>query len=306
MKIVIVGAGAVGGYFGTRLHNAGADVTFLVREKRAEQLRQHGLFIDSMKGDAFWERTSFETEPQKLKQADLIILATKGYHLEGTIDLLRSTVEANTYILPLLNGVKHYHLLTDLFGKEKVVGGLANIVATLNEKGHIIHTSKVDRITFGALHESQTSICEEFAQWAEKANMQVSWTDSIPKAIWNKYMFITAFSGITTAADVSTGAIRQEEAAKQLFINVLMEMKQLAQAEGIRLTEQDVETAIDALEQLPGDATSSMHQDFRKGLAIEVEHLQGYALQLAQTHQLELPTLKTIYGMIKAKSHATT
>ena len=303
MNIVMIGAGAVGGYFGTRLHKAGANITFLIREKRAKQLIQHGLKIESVNGNANWEQPSFETNPTNITEADLVILATKGYHLEGTIDNLKKIVKPNTYILPLLNGVKHYHLLADLFGQEKIIGGLANIVATLNDKGHIIHTSKVDRITFGALHDRQQSICQDFSYWTEKANMQASWTNSIQQAIWNKYMFITAFSGLTTAADVTTSAILQESTTKNLFIQILHEMKRIAQAEGISLTEKNVKSSVKTIEQLPGDATSSMHQDFRKGLSIELEHLQGYALELAQAHQLDTPTLETIYGIIRAKSY---
>lgn len=302
MKIVIVGAGAVGGYFGTRLHEAGANVTFLVRERRAKQLKHNGLHIESIKGNTTWEQPSYITNPKEIDNVDLVILATKGYHLEDSIENWIGLIGDQTFLLPLLNGVRHYHVLTKLVGQEKVIGGLANIVATLNDIGHIVHTSKVDLMTFGALHKRQDQICQHLAEWTSKANMQFTHTDSVTEAIWNKYMFITAFSGVTTASDVTTGPIRQEQATKGIFIQLLQEMKSIANAEGVSLTGEHIDRAWETMEVLPKESTSSMHQDFRKGLPIELDHLQGYALDLANKHQLEVPVLQTIYGIIKAKS----
>lgn len=303
MKIVIVGAGAVGGYFGARLHEAGANVTFFVRENRAKQLKNNGLHINSIKGNSIWEQPSYITDTNDIKDVDLVILATKGYHLEDSIVSWKPLVSDRTFLLPLLNGVKHYQILSERFGKEKVLGGLAHIVATLDDIGHISHTSQVDKITFGALHRKQEPICEALAKWTSQANIQSALSDNINETIWEKYMFITAFSGVTTASDVTTGPIREVGATKDIFIQLLREMKAIANAEGVLLTDKHTETAWKTMEVLPGESTSSMHQDFRKRLPIEVDHLQGFALQLAQQHQLDVPVLQTIYAMIKAKSY---
>lgn len=305
MKIVIVGAGAVGGYFGARLHEAGANVTFFVRENRAKQLKHNGLHINSVKGNSIWEQPSYITDTNDIKDVDLVILATKGYHLENSINSWKALISDRTFLLPLLNGVKHYSILFEQFGKEKVIGGLANIVSTLDDVGHVIHTSKVDKITFGTLHPQQEPICETLAKWTSQANIQATYSDKISEAIWEKYMFITAFSGVTTASDVTTGPIREVGVTKDTFMQLLQEMKAIANAEGVALTDKHIETAWKTMEVLPEQSTSSMHQDFRKGLPIEVDYLQGFALQLAQQHQLDVPVLQTIYAMIKAKSYQT-
>ncbi|MFD2655427.1 ketopantoate reductase family protein [Gracilibacillus thailandensis] len=301
MNISIVGAGALGSYFGVRWSKAGANVQFIVREKRAAQLQDNGLKINSMNGDDQIENPVIVTDPTQAAPADIIVVSVKGYHLESVIDTLEKLVDAHTYILPILNGVKHYDVLTNHFGKKKVLGGLANIIATLDDNGHVKHTSKIDEIRFGPLDEGQIEICEQLAEISAAANMTSVYSDKILTDIWYKYMFITAFSGITTVSNMEIGELLVHEETKDIIQQLLHEMRQIAFCEKVDLTVQHLEKAWKTLYSLPASATSSMHQDYRKGLHVELEHLQGAAIELASKHQLDIPHLKTIYGILKAK-----
>lgn len=299
MKIVIQGAGALGSYFGGRLQEAGQEVTFLVRRNRSTQIRKNGLAIQSVKGNYRIDPIHIIESPEDIEQTDLVITAVKGYHLRGAIGDLKKLVQKGARVLPLLNGMEHIEMLQNELGKENVLGGLAFIIATLDEKGHVVHTSDQHRMVFGKLHPSQKELCEELESITRQANMQAEYTDDILQALWEKYFFITAFSGVTTAANLPIGPVRNTPETLDVYKNVLKEMADLAQAYGYPIAEDQMKKAMDSAFRFSEDSTSSMHQDRRKGLTLEVEHLQGGALRMAEKKGLKLPVIKTIYGLIK-------
>ncbi|WP_082235079.1 ketopantoate reductase family protein [Halobacillus massiliensis] len=299
MKIVILGAGALGAYYGARWQEAGHDVINLVREGRAGQLRENGLKVHSTMGDYEVSELNIAESPDEIEEADLVFLSVKGYHLHGTIQWLKSLVQKGAKVLPVLNGVEHLPILQKELGEEAIIGGLAYIIATLDQKGHVVHTSPFHDIVFGPLHSSQQQICEELNLACNQANMNGGQSPNILEDIWNKYMFITAFSGITTATNLPIGEIKSIPETFVIARKLLEEMKELANAHGIHLTEEHVHKAFENLKGLDHEMTSSMHQDRRKGLPLEVEHLHGGALRLAEDHNLALPYIQTIYAMIK-------
>ncbi|MCO0596284.1 ketopantoate reductase family protein [Peribacillus butanolivorans] len=299
MNIVIIGAGALGSYFGGRLQQAGQHVQYLVRKKRAQQLKENGLRITSPHGNYDFNELHIIEDVKKIEQVDLVILAVKGQHLQGTIPDLKLLVEKGAKILPLLNGIEHISILQDELSEAAVIGGSAFIIATLNEKGHVIHSNKNHDLIFGPLHPSQTKICDEFEQAVSSAIMGASRTENILIRMWIKYMFITAFSGVTTASNLPIGTIRRFPETNRLLEHVLIEMKKLANAYNVGITEQNVAQALENMAGLPDESTSSMHQDLRKGQTLEVEHLQGGALRLAERVNLKLPVIETLYGLIK-------
>ncbi|MFD4818288.1 ketopantoate reductase family protein [Peribacillus butanolivorans] len=299
MNIVIIGAGALGSYFGGRLQQAGQHVQYLVRKKRAQQLKENGLRITSPHGNYDFNELHIIEDVKKIEQVDLVILAVKGQHLQGTIPDLKLLVEKGAKILPLLNGIEHISILQDELSEAAVIGGSAFIIATLNEKGHVIHSNKNHDLIFGPLHPSQTKICDEFEQAVSSAIMGASRTENILIRMWIKYMFITAFSGVTAASNLPIGTIRRFPETNRLLEHVLIEMKKLANAYNVGITEQNVAQALENMAGLPDESTSSMHQDLRKGQTLEVEHLQGGALRLAERVNLKLPVIETLYGLIK-------
>ncbi|WP_099156534.1 ketopantoate reductase family protein [Virgibacillus ndiopensis] len=304
MDVVVVGAGALGAYFGGRFEESGANVTFLVREKRAEQLRENGISISSNLGSYKNDAPNFITDANRIDRADLVLVSVKGYHLSGTLDNLKILVEKGAYVLPVLNGIEHISYLQDELGKDAVLGGLSFIIATLNEEGHVIHSSDFHDLVFGALAPTQTYICQQIEELCNKANVNGTNSDSILRELWKKYTFINAFSGITTAANLPIGQIREHGSTFKIAETILQEMKHLAKEYRVEITEEEIEMARNKLMGLDKEATSSMHQDRRKGLTLEVDHLHGGALRLAKAVGLDLPYTETVYGLIKPFENA--
>ncbi|MEF2097226.1 2-dehydropantoate 2-reductase [Bacillus sp. CFBP9009] len=299
MNIVIIGAGALGSYFGGRLQQAGQDVQYLVRKNRAKQLKENGISISSPHGNYQFNDLHITENVNDIEKVDLVILAVKGQHLQGTLTDLKVLVEKGAKVLPLLNGLEHVSILQDELGEEAVLGGSAFIIATLDEKGHVIHSNENHDLIYGPLHPSQKKICDEFEQAAGSAIMKASRTENILIRMWIKYMFITAFSGVTTASNLPIGTIRRFPETNGLLEKVLVEMKELANAYDVGITVENIAQALENMAGLPDDSTSSMHQDRRKGLTLEVEHLQGGALRLADKARLKLPVIGTLYAIIK-------
>jgi 2-dehydropantoate 2-reductase len=297
VKITIVGAGAVGGYFGARWQEAGHDVTFLVREGRKAQLQQTGLVLKSPQGDAHLVPT-LATRAEDIPECDLVLVGVKNYHLTGALSNIVKLAQKGAYVLPLLNGIEHFQVLQDACGTDRVLGGLVHIITTLNSEGHIIHTHRAHHITFGPLHESQVAFCERLMVESASANMVLVKSDNIMVDVWKKYAFITAFSGVTTASRLPIDEVVAYKPTAAIFRSALEEMSMLAQADGWSLPEDYVASQMAFIESMPKGATSSMHQDFRKGLPLEVERLQGAALRVAEQHGLDVPTLRTLYGLL--------
>ncbi|MEP9408260.1 2-dehydropantoate 2-reductase [Peribacillus frigoritolerans] len=299
LNIVIIGAGALGSYFGGRLQQAGQDVQYLVRKNRAKKLKENGISITSPHGNYQFNDLHITENVSDIEKVDLVILAVKGQHLQGTLTDLKFLVEKGAKVLPLLNGLEHISILQEALGDEAVLGGSAFIIATLDEKGHVIHSNENHDLIYGPLHPSQKKICDEFEQAAGSAIMKAGRTENILIRMWIKYMFITAFSGVTTASNLPIGKIRRFPETNGLLEKVLVEMKELANAYDVGITVENIAQALENMAGLPDESTSSMHQDRRKGLTLEVEHLQGGALRLADKAGLKLPVIGTLYALIK-------
>lgn len=299
MHIVVLGAGALGGYFGSRWEQAGADVTFLVRERRAKQLHEQGMKISSTQGDYSISDPQIVTNVHDVENPDLVFVSVKGYHLTGTLENLKILSDKGAFVLPVLNGIEHINVLQDYLGEESVIGGLSFIVATLNDDGHVEHSSDFHKLSFGPLNSKQSDICQELWDLSSKAKVDTTYSDSILQELWKKYLFINAFSGITTAADLPIGPVRDNEDTLKVAEMILNEMQQLANSYNIKITDEDVAGAKSNLQSFEYDATSSMHQDRRKGQTLELDHLHGGALRLAEAKGLKMSFTEAVHGIIK-------
>ena len=300
MNILVFGAGAVGAYFGGRMLEANYSVSFFVRERRAKQLTKDGLKLISPEGKFETKNVTLYTSENEVKDIDLIILAVKGYHLDQVIPQLKMIVEqTGAFVLPLLNGFEHIDKLDHAIGKEKVLGGFAYIFATLDEQGYVVHGGNSSSIKFGLRHASQLEICNQLDKMNQNVKTNLLLDKNIIKEMWRKYLLITAFSGITSATQLPSGFILHTDATFNIFKNILTEMTLIARKEGIIFTKDEIDNIISLFNKYPKDSTSSMHQDLRKGLPIEVEHLQGGAVRYARKHNLAIPVIETIYGILK-------
>ncbi len=299
MNIIIFGAGALGTYFGARWIESGANVSFFVREGRKKQIEREGLQVTSVKGDTKISSPTLLTNPSQASSPELVLLGVKGYHLDETIPVLKEFVSKGAKVLPILNGIEHISILKEKLGEEAVLGGLSYIIATLDNRGHVHHTSELHELIFGPLHPSQKEICALLNERNKHAHFNSQLTSNIEEEMWKKYMFISAMSGVTTAGDIHTGIIREVPETLKLVEDVMLEVKTLASHYDISINQEDIDRRMESFHSLPYEATSSMHQDKRKKNKLEVEHLQGGALRLAEQVQLKLPYTETLYRLIK-------
>ena len=298
MRILIVGAGAVGGYFGGRLIEKGEDVTFLVRERREHQLREHGLRIESVHGDFHSEPKTIKTG-EKADPFDVVILSTKAYHLKGAIESLSPYVGEDTMILPLLNGMSHVDDLIEAFGEEKLIGGLCFVESTLDGTGKVLQTSPIHDLVFGERNGERTERITKLEQAfsGTKANFRLS--DTITQEMWHKYLFITTLSGVTSLYRAPIGPIRETDEGADKIKAVLSEAATVMRKLDAPLSENIEEALFDKIKGMGYSMKSSLQRDMEKNLSVEADHLYGYLLRAAESHDVKVPDLRLIYGNLK-------
>ncbi|KEK22938.1 2-dehydropantoate 2-reductase [Bacillus gaemokensis] len=298
MRILVLGAGGVGGYFGGRLVEKGEDVTFLVRSGRKQQLEKNGLVIRSINGD-FSFIPQLITKAESTDPFDLILFSTKTYHLEEAINDLKSFVGENTIILPLLNGIAHLSLLQRSFGEDKVIGGLCFIETTLNGEGEVVQTSAADRLVFGEIEHPDTERIHRIANTLKDTKASFILSDHIVQDMWHKYLFITVMSGVTTLMRAPIGPIRESDGGREFIRHLFEEAAQIMRASGAPIHDTIVEEHMKTIDKISYDMKSSMQRDMEKGSFIEGAYLQGYILELAQQFHIDAPLLEIVYQNLK-------
>jgi len=298
MRILVIGAGALGGYFGGRLLEKGEDVTFLVREGRRKQLNEMGLVIESVHGNAaLTPKTILAGE--EAGPFDVIILSTKAYHLDGAIESIRPYVGQETAILPLLNGILHFDQLAKEFGKERLMGGLCFIEATLDENGRVLQTSAGHDLVFGEFTGERTERALQLETAFNGTKTVTRLSSDINQELWLKYLFISTMSGITTFMRAPIGPIREEAAGRAIIVKLLQEIIAVMRSLKAPLTEDVEERLVKQIDSLGYTMKSSMQRDMEKQLPVEADHLHGYLLDAARSAGINVPVLETIYANLK-------
>lgn len=298
MRILVVGAGAVGGYFGGRLAEKGEDVTFLVRENRKKQLEKNGLVINSINGDVTLQPKTISAGDEA-DAFDVILLSTKAYHLRGAIESIKPYVSEKTMIVPLLNGIIQVEKLIETFGEEKVLGGLCFIESTLNAEGDVVQTSPAHTLMFGERNGEISERIQRLAQAFEGTKANFRLRENIMQEMWHKYMFITAMSGVTTLMRAPMGPIREEPTGAELIKRLFNEIAAVMNKMEAPIAENAIEVELGKFYKVGPAMKSSMQRDMEKGLSIEADHLQGYLISKAKEYMISVPVLETIYANLK-------
>jgi 2-dehydropantoate 2-reductase len=298
MRVLVVGAGAVGGYFGGRLLEKGVDVTFLVREKRKKQLQEQGLVIRSIHGDAVLSPKTLKTG-EKADAFDVVIFSNKAYHLPEAIRDVKPYVGEKTLILPLLNGMAHMDVLWSEFGRDNVLGGLCFIETTLDAQGTIIQSSPSHDVKFGEWSGEITERVKALQQLFSHCNARFRLSERIVTDMWHKYLFIATMSGVTTLFRAPIGPIRAGEYGQDVILTLAKEIGAVMRAHGAPIADGIEEKQLAQMNEMAPEMKSSMQRDMEKGQMVEVDHLQGYLLQLAKEYQIETPLLKAVYHNLK-------
>jgi 2-dehydropantoate 2-reductase len=278
MKILVVGAGAIGGYFGGRLLQAGRDVTFLVRPRRAAALEKHGLSIRSRFGDFHAPTPPLVTEERLAERFDLVLLSCKAYDLEGAMTSFARAVGPDTAILPTLNGMRHLDVLADRFGAQRVLGGQCVISATLDGEGGVVHLNDLHSMTFGELDGSRSPRIEAVASALTGAGFDARLSEQIRQDMWEKWLFIAAAAGVTCLMRSTIGDI-VAAGATDLATRLFDECAAIATTQGFPPRQALRERAMAALTAAGSPLAASMLRDIEGGMPVEGEQILGDLLR---------------------------
>lgn len=291
MRVLVLGAGAIGGYFGGRMAEKGMDVTFLVRPARAALLAREGLRIASPAGNA---RVAVRAVTQEAVRPayDIVILTAKAYDLAGAIEAIAPAMGAGAAVLPLLNGMAHLEALDARFGRERVLGGVAYIAATLAPDGEVRHLNDFHRMAFGERSGTQKALCDAFA--AALAGVRFDWKriGDIEQAMWDKWVLLATLAGITCLMRAAVGDIAATASGEKLTLALLSECAAVARAEGRPTPDAALQSYRAMLTKRGSDFTASMLRDIEAGGPTEGEHILGALLAAARRHGLETPMLE--------------
>ena len=295
MKIVMMGSGGVGGYYGARLLQAGNEVAFVARGAHAQAMRKKGLRIRSELGDAHLSVRVIE-DPAQAGPTDLAVIAVKLWDTEEAARAVARVPGAA--VVSLQNGVDKDEVLAKAIGRDRVLGGVTHIGATIAEPGIIAQTGKLQRVTLGELDGSRTPRLQAAVEAFRSAGVETIASDDIVRVTWEKFTFLCALSGMTALTRKPIGEVRAHPATRAMLLDALREAVAVGRAEGARLDESLAQKQLEAMDALPPAMLASMAQDLLRGRRLELPWLSGAVVRRAETHGLRVPTHQAIYAAL--------
>lgn len=292
MRLLILGAGGIGGYYGARIQQAGNEVTFLVRPARAQQLRQHGLKISSPMGDYQFTPRIVTASDNLHGQYDAIFLSCKAYDLDSALADIEPAVGPETIIIPFLNGVRHLDILDTAFGSERVLGGLAFVSLSLEPSGEIQHLSKFHRLMIGARTEKSSRWLAPLADLLNTTPIEFSLSDDIEQEMWNKFVYICTLAGATCAMRAHVGEILAAKTGEAFITGLLQECADVAGACGHAPAAEALATYRNGLIDPKSTLAASMLRDIKRGGPTEGDHLLGDLFRRGQQAGIATPRLE--------------
>jgi len=299
MKFAIFGTGGVGGYFGGRLAQAGADVTFIARENHLSAIQKAGLSVESINGNFVVNPTKVTDSPESIGLVDVVILAVKAWQMEEAVIQIKPLIGADTVILPLLNGIEHMETLINAFGRAHVLGGLCRISAFVEDAGHIKHVGIDPYVAFGELDGSKSErVAKLFEAFNNTSGLTVETSENIELAMWEKYLLIAAFSGVGAVTRAPVGVFRSIPETRAMFRHALEEVVLVANSRGVALSEKSVQSVMDRIDQTQPDTMASMQKDILAGKPSELESQTGALVRMARAADVSVPTHEFIYASL--------
>jgi 2-dehydropantoate 2-reductase len=294
MRILVIGAGAVGGYFGGRLHEAGRDVSFLVHSRQAEALRAHGLRIVSPLGDATI-RPRLVLAHEISGPYDLILLCVKAYSLDAAMNDFARAVGAGTMILPLLNGMRHIDLLANRFGEGSVIGGVCLIVAEMDKDNRILQLTKTQQLVYGERGGNTSARMETLNQTMQGAKFEAKISPNIEQEMWEKWVMLSSLGAATCLMRGNIGEIQAVTGGAGVAMGILAESSAIAAACGHPPGDAFL-TRAEKIMTAPGSTlTSSMYRDLINKGRVEVDQILGDLLNRGRKLSLESPLVEAAY-----------
>lgn len=290
MKIAVLGAGGVGGYFGARLAAAGSDVTFIARGKHLEAIRKNGLRVISPLGDVTIRDPKVVDSVDLVEEPDLVVVAVKLWDTETAAKSLKSLADRGAAVISFQNGVHKEKALAAHLPAESLLGGVSYIASVISDPGVVTHSGTLQKLVFGEYDGRRSQRVEKFLAACLKAGITAEISDDIRRLIWEKYVFLVGLSGTTSSVRKPIGPILDHPRTRAFLLEVMQEAVAVARAQHIDLPADFAENRLAFCDTLPSTMTSSMHQDLERGNRMELQWLSGGVSELGA--QLNIGTPK--------------
>jgi 2-dehydropantoate 2-reductase len=297
MRVLVVGAGGVGGYFGAKLARAGTSVTMLARGAHLEAIRRDGLRVRSLIEGEYVVRVE-AADAVGSTPADAVLLCVKSFDTESAVTAIRPAVGPDTAVLSLQNGVDNEEKIDALLGAGHALGGAAYVFAALEAPGVIVHRF-AGRIVFGEMdgrpRPRATRLHDAFAA----AGVPVELSADVRRALWEKYLLISAQAGMTSLTRCTTGVVRETPETWAMYRRIVEELSAVGRAAGVALAPDVVESVMKQAAAIGADTYSSLHHDLVTGKRLELEALHGHAVRLGERLRVPVPTIFAVYAALK-------
>jgi 2-dehydropantoate 2-reductase len=300
MRMLVVGAGAIGGYYGGRMLAAGRDVTFLVRPRRAAELADAGLVIKSPNGDVTLKNPPTVQADKLNEKFDAVLLSCKAFDLDDAIRSFAPAVGAQTAIIPLLNGMLHLDLLDRKFGREHVLGGLCAIAVTLNEHREVVQLAPMQSLNFGERDGKMSDRVRAFAEMMASGQFGSVASEHVVQEMWEKWVFLASLAASTSLMRTSLGNILAAPGGRDFVLGVLDECSAIATAEGYAPRAPFLERTRGMLTAEGSQLTASMFRDIKASAPVEADHVIGDLIARGEAAKVPVPKLRIAYTHLKA------
>jgi 2-dehydropantoate 2-reductase len=298
MRIVIMGAGGLGGYFGARLAAAGNDVAFIARGAHLAAIRDHGLRVESALGNLHLRDVAATDDPRTLAPADVVMIAVKLWDTETAAEAIKPLVRPGTAVVSFQNGVSKDDVLTGILGREAVIGGVGQIGVVISSPGVIRHTGTMAKLIFGELDNTRSPRVETLLDACVAARIDAEIAEDINLAIWQKFAFLVPMSACTAAMRSSIGPIRANPRTSAFLLDITREVVAVGRALGINLADDFVEQRMAFVETLPPQMTASMQGDLARGNRLELPWLSGAVVELGKRIGVPTPLNRAVADIL--------
>jgi len=299
MRIAVMGAGGVGGYFGARLARAGHAVTFIARGRHLAAMRERGLAVNSANGDLRLATPAVTDTPVTVGPVDGVLFAVKLWDTESAAEAIRPLVAAGGVVIPFQNGVGSIERIGAVLGAQHVMGGVAQIAATIAEPGVIAHTGTMARLRFGPVLPAQRPAAETLLAACKGAGIDAELVPDIRLALWEKFVFLAAFSGLTSVARQPIGVLRGDPDLRTALEAAMREAWMVGRAKHVALSDDFVAQQMRFADGLPAEMKSSMLNDLNAGGRLEAPWLSGAVARMAAELGVPAPVHATLYAVLK-------
>ena len=298
MKLAVYGTGGVGGYFGGRLALAGVDVHLVARGPHLDALQARGLKVTSTKGD-FHVDLPASDDPSEVGQCDFVLFSVKSFDSEAAAARLGPLIGEDTAIISFQNGIDNEEKIAAAVGPGHVMGGVAYILSRIAEPGVITHTGGPARIVFGEMDGATSERAQRFLNVCREASVDAELSNDILRVLWDKFAFICALAGMTTAVRLPIGAVRTVEESWKAFKQIVDEVCSVAAAEGVELPGDTTLRHARFAEGLEPTGYSSLYDDLSSGRRMELEALHGTVVRRARHQDIPVPLSEAIYAILR-------